>query len=156
MCHQKSPTFFSLAFTERPHFYQLSPNDPLFLTNSLWPEDPDTSLSFKDPSFSHLIVKQVTSCGKKIWIFENIDKFDEMLRNFGPFWRWKPPFWMHFTERPPIFVGFVTERPPFWCNLSPKDPYIWGAWWHSYVIFICECPPGNPMTHGLFLICFQL
>ena len=48
---------------------------------------------------------------------------------------------MHFTERPLIFVRSVTERPPFWQNLSLKDPYIWGAWWHSYITFICECPP---------------
>ena len=36
------------------------------------------------------------------------------------------------------------KDPLFWCNLSPKDPYIWGAWWHSYVTFICESPPLVP------------
>ena len=80
----KRPYFFSLAFSESPppNLYQLSPNDPLVLTNSLSPEDPDTSLSLKDPSFSHLIVKQVTMFGKKIGFLENFDKFDEMFRNF--------------------------------------------------------------------------
>ena len=74
--------------------------------------------------------------------FKNFDIFDEMF-NFWPF-ALKALFLMHFTERPPNFVHFVTERPLFWHNLSQKDPYIWGAWWHSYVTFICECSPPPP------------
>ena len=68
----------------------------------------------------------------------------EIFGHFGPE---SPYFLMHFTERPPIFVHFVTERPPFLPNLSPKDPYIWGAWWHSYVTFICECLPRELFLH---------
>ena len=60
MCHQKDPPFFRSLSLKDPHFYQLSPNDLLFLTKSLSPKDPDTSLSLKDPSFLNLIVKQVT------------------------------------------------------------------------------------------------
>ena len=89
MCPAKRPYFFRSLSPKDPHFYQLSPNDPLFLTNSLSPKDPDTSLSLKDPSFSHLIiVKQVTIFGQKKkkkkngFFFENFDKYDEMLRNF--------------------------------------------------------------------------
>ena len=86
MCHQKDPTFFRSLSPKDPHFFQLSPNDPLFLTNSLSPKYPDTSLSLKGPSFLHSLVKQVTIFGKKFGFFENLDKFDEMLRNFWPFW----------------------------------------------------------------------
>ena len=113
MCHQKDPTFYRSLSLKDPHFYQLSPNDPQFLTNSLSSKDPDTSLSLKDPSFSHSTVKQVTIFGKKNWFFKNFDKFDEKLRNFWPFWPWKTPFFRYFTKRPPIFEHFVTERPPF-------------------------------------------
>ena len=51
MCHQKDPTFFRSLSPKDPHFYQLSPSDPLFSTNSLSPKDPDTSLTLKDPHF---------------------------------------------------------------------------------------------------------
>ena len=57
-----------------------------------------------------------------------------MLRNFWPFWPWKPIF----------LDAFPWKTPFFWCNLSRKDPYIWGAWWHWYVTFICECLPPPP------------
>ena len=85
----KRPYFFRSLSPKDPHFYQLSPNDPLFLTNSLSPKDPDTSLSLKDPSFSHWIVKQVNSWPKQNWIFKNFDKFDEMSKHFWPFWPWR-------------------------------------------------------------------
>ena len=96
MCHQKDPTFFRSLSPKDPHFYQLSPKDPLFLTNSLSPKDSDTSLSLKDPSFSYLIVKLLRIFGKKIGFFENLTKFDEMLRNFWPFWPKKPLFFDAF------------------------------------------------------------
>ena len=148
----KRPYFFSLAFTERPPFSPTFTQWPLFLTNSLSLKDPDTSLSLKDPSFSHLIVKQVTIFGKKkIGIFENFDKFDEMLRNFWPFWPWKPLFWMHFTERPPIFVGFVTERPlhlrclvalvrHFYMWVPSPPPRIPWPMVCSWFVFSCNTP----------------
>ena len=125
MCYQKDPTFLRSLSPKDPHFYQLSPNDPLFLTNSLSPKDPDTSLSLKDPSFLHN------------------DKFDEMLRIFfGHFGPESPLFFDAFHWKTPYFCVLCHwKTPPFWRNLSPKDPYIWGAWWHSYVTFICECPP---------------
>ena len=98
--------------------------DPTFF-RSLSPKDPHFyQLSPNDPLF-----------------FENFDIFDEMMRNFLPFWPWKPLFLMHFTERPLFLCTVSLKDPLFWHNLSPKDPYIWGAWWHSYVTFICECPP---------------
>ena len=86
MCHQKDPTFFRSLSPKDPHFYQISPNDPLFLTNSLSPKYSDTSWSLKGPSFSHSVVKQVTIFGKKFGFLENFNKFDEMLRNLWPFW----------------------------------------------------------------------
>ena len=79
MCHQKDPTFFCLLSPKDPHFHQLSPNDPLFLTNSMSPKDPDTSLSLKVPSFLHLIVKQLEwQFSAENWIFQ---KFIQIWRN---------------------------------------------------------------------------
>ena len=74
MCHQKDPIFSRLLSPTDPHFYQLSPNDPLFLTNSLLSKDPATSLSLKDPSFSHLIVTTSDNFQQKIGFFENLTK----------------------------------------------------------------------------------
>ena len=113
MCNQKTLHFFRSLSPKDPHFYQLPPDDPLFLTNSLSSKDPDTSWSLKDPSFSHLIVKQVTIFGKKFnfsKISTNLTKCWEIFGHFGPESLY---FLMHFTERPHIFVCFVTERPPF-------------------------------------------
>ena len=123
--HPMTPMFNKLLVTERPWHIFVTQRPPIFAFNS------QTSDNFQ----------------QKIGFFENFNKFDEMLRNFWPFWPGKPPFFMHFTERPSIFECFVTERPLFWRNLSPKDPYICGAWWHSYVTFKCECPP--PPRDGL-------
>ena len=122
MCHQKDPTFFRSFSPKDPHFYQLSPNEPLFLTNSLSLKDSDTCLSLKDPSFSHLIVKQVTIFGNKLdfsKILTNLTKCWEIFGLFGPE---SPYFLMHFTERPPIFACFVTERPPFLMQFVTKRP----------------------------------
>ena len=113
MCHQRDPTFFRSLSPKDPPFYQLSPNDPVFLTNSLSPKDPDTSLSLKDPSFWHLLVKQVTIFCKKIDFFANFDRFDKMLRNFLAI----------LTLKVPIFWCISLKDPLFWRNLSPKDPY---------------------------------
>ena len=138
------PYFFLSLSPKDPHFYQLSPNDPLFLTNSLSLKDPDTS-SLSLPLVSLLIFAD--NFRQKIGFFVNFNKFDEMLRNFWPFRPWKPLFFDAFHWKTPIFVRFVTERPIFWRNMSPKDPYIWGTWWHSYVTFICECPPPSPREY---------
>ena len=141
MCHQKDPTFFRSLSPKDPHFYHLSPNDPLFLKNSLAPKDPDTSLSLKDPSFSHL-----TTNFTKCW---------EIFGHFGPE---SPYFLMHFTERcislkDPLFLYALSLKDPFfWRNLSPKDPYIWGAWWPSYVTFICECPPPPGVNEAICIL----
>ena len=79
--------------------------DPTFF-RSLSPKDPHFyQLSPNDPLF-----------------FENFDIFDEILKNFWPFWPWKPLFLMHFTERPPIFVRFVTQRPPFLTQFVTERP----------------------------------
>ena len=140
---KKTLLFFRSLSPKGPHFYQLSPNDPLFLTNSLSPKDPDTSLSLKDPSFSHLIVKQVTIFGKKKWIYRKFRQIWRKVEKFLAILALKAPFFfMHFTKRT-LFLGALSLKDPlFWRNLSPKAPCIWGAWWHSYVTFICECPRG--------------
>ena len=70
MCHQKDPTFFA-------HFHQLSPNDPLFLINSLSPKEPVTSLSLRPFIFAFNNQNKWQFLAKNL-IFR---KFDEMLRN---------------------------------------------------------------------------
>ena len=143
--------FFSLAFTERPPFLPTFTQwPPIFDKNSLSLKDPDTSLLIKDPSFSHLIVKQVTIFGKKLdfskkfWqIWQNVEKFLAILALKAPI------FWC-ISLKDPLFWGALSLKDPlFWRNLSPKDPYIWGVWWHLYVTFICECPPGVVLWRSL-------
>ena len=115
-------------------------------------KDPDTSLSLKDPSFSHLIVKQVTIFGKKLdfsQIWWNVEK---ILAIFPE----SPYFWMHFTESPLFLCALSLKDPLFWHNLSSKDAYIWGAWWHSYITFICECPPPPRYKRWLAQNYFQI
>ena len=115
-CATKKTLLFSFAFTERPPFLPTFTQWPLYLTNSLSPKDPDTSLSLKDPSFSHLKVKQVTIFSRKkkrffrkfrqIW--RNVEKF---LAIFYAIHRQTPIFVRFVTERPPFLTQFVTERP---------------------------------------------
>ena len=65
-----------------------------------------------------------------------------MLRNF---WPWKAVFFGCTSLKTRYFCTLCHwKNPLFWRNVSPKDPHIWGAWWHSYVTFICECPPRDP------------
>ena len=144
MCHQKDPTFsHALAFTERPPFLPNFTQWPPIFNKLLVTERPDTSLSLKDPSFLHLIVKQVTIFGKKLdfsKISTNLTKCWEIFGHFGP----KSPYFLCISLKDPLFLCTLSLKDPlFWCNLSPKNPYIWCAWWHSYVTFKFECiPPG--------------
>ena len=101
--------------------------DPTFF-RSLSPKDPHFyQLSPNDPLF-----------------FENFNIFDEMLRNFWPFWPRKPLFSMHFTERPPIFVRFVTQRPPFFdaiCHRKTPTSEVLGGTRTS--LSYVSAPPGH-------------
>ena len=149
MCHQK--IFFTRFQRKTRHLYQLSPNDPLFfmflklfnklLVTSHWKTLTHLCHS-KTPQF------RIEKSNQRHWIFHKkigfFDKFDEMLRNFWPFWPWKPLFFYAFHWKT-IFVCLVTERPHFWRNLSPKDPYIWGACLVALVHhFHMWVPPGVP------------
>ena len=109
MCHQKDPTFFRSLSPKDPHFYQLSPNDPLFLTNSLPPKDPDTSLSLKDHSFSNWIVKQVTISGKKMGFLTNLTKVEKFLAIL----LWKPLFFSCISLKDPLFLCACHWKTPF-------------------------------------------
>ena len=109
----EKPYFFSLAFTDRPPFLPTFTQCPLLLTNSLSPKDPDTSLSLKDPSFSHLIVRQVTIFSKKF-------DFSNISTNLTKFWE----IFGHFGPESPYFLIHFTERPPFLWALSLKDPFL--------------------------------
>ena len=80
-------------------------------------------------------------------------KFRQLRRNVEKFLAilaLKAPIFWCISLKDPIFLCTLSLKDPlFWRNLSPKDPYIWGAWWHSYVTFICECPP--PVLFILFV-----
>ena len=78
----------------------------------------------------------MTPCFSKILTF--LMKCWEIFGHFGPESTY---FWCISLKDPLFLCALSLKDPLFWCNLSPKDPYIWGAWWHSYVTFICECPP---------------
>ena len=61
----KDPTFFARFHRKTPIFTNFHPMTPIF-NKLLVTRDPDTSLSLKDPSFSPLVVKQVTIFGNKL------------------------------------------------------------------------------------------
>ena len=142
----KRPYFFSLAFTERPPFLPTSTHWPPILNKLLVTERPWHIFVTQRPLIFVFNSQASDNFMQKNRFFENFVKFEEMLRNFWPFWPWKPLFFMHFTERPPFLCALSLKDPFFWRNLSPKDPYIWGAWWHSYVTFTCECPPRSLLS----------
>ena len=109
----KRPYFFRWLSPKDPHFYQLSLNDPLFLTNSLLPKGPDTSLSLKDPSILHLIVKQVTIFGKKL-----------IFRKFPLIWRNVEKFFAILALKAPIFDAFHWNTPYFCALCHWKIPFF--------------------------------
>ena len=85
-----------------------------------------------------------------------------IFRKFQHFWWNVEKFLAILTLKAPIFwcislkdllflCALSLKDPLFWHNLSPKDPYIWSAWWHSYVTFICECPPPPGTSRSIFL-----
>ena len=88
----------------------------------------------KTPIFTNF--HPMTPCFSKILTF--LTKCWEIFGHFGPE---SPYFWCISLKDPLFLCPLSLKDPLFWRNLSPKDPYIWGAWWHSYVTFICECPP---------------
>ena len=47
----------------------------------------------------------------------------------------KDPRIFNLSPKDPLF---------FWLHLSPKDSYVWGAWWHLYVTLIYNSPPPQP------------
>ena len=76
--------------------------------------------------------------------FENFDIFDEMLRNFWPFWSWKPLFFNAFHWKTPYFCALCQWKTPFFdviCHRKTPTSEVLGGM-HSYVTFICECPLG--------------
>ena len=77
-------------------------------------------------------------------ISTNLTKCWEIFGHFGP----ESPIFDALHLRDPLFLCTLSLKDTlFWRNLSPKAPCIWGAWWHSYVTFICEYPPRMDMWH---------
>ena len=50
---------------------------------------------------------------QKIGFFENLEKFDEMLRNFWPFWPGKAPILDAFHWKTPYFCALCHWKTPF-------------------------------------------
>ena len=121
MCHKKDSHFLS----------PLSPNDPLVYV--LPPLDPHL-LSIKDPQFLILSPKH-----------HHFNYLAQTLISH----KLKPGFkgfiacdFTTFSLKDPVIFDLSPKDPLFfWLLLSPKDPYVWGAWWHLYVTLIYECPP---------------
>ena len=110
----KRPYFFSLAFTQDLHFYQLSPNDPLYiLTNSLSPKWPWHIFVTQRPLIFAFNSQTSDNFRQKIGLFDNFDKFDEMLRSFWPFWPWKPLLFDAFRWKTPYFCALCHWKTPF-------------------------------------------
>ena len=56
----------------------------------------------------------------------------EIFGHFGP---GSPYFWCISLKDPLFLCAWSLKDLLFWRNLSSKDPYMWGAWWHSYVTY---------------------
>ena len=95
-CATKKTLLFSLAFTERP---------PFLPTFTQWPPIFNKLLVTERPW--HIFVTQ------RPLIFAFNDKFDEMLRNFSPFWPWKPLFFDAFQWKTHYFCAFCHWKTPF-------------------------------------------
>ena len=116
------------SVTQRPSISDLSPKDPQFLI-----------LSPKNHHFNYLAqtlishnnwsqdFKGFTACGQLDVVY-SINLWFE-----GNTLSLKDPRIFDLSPKDPLF---------FWLLLSPKDPYVWGAWWHLYVTLIYECTPG--------------
>ena len=73
------------------------------------------SLSPKDPHFYQLSPNDPL-------FFENFDIFDEMLRNFWPFWPWKPLFFDAFLWKTPYFCALCHWKTPFFTQFVTERP----------------------------------
>ena len=132
----KRPYLFSLAFTERPQFLPTFTQWPPIFNKLLVTERPWHIFVTQRP----LIFAFNSQTSENYWIFR---KFRQMWRNVEKVLAIlalkAPIFWCISLKEP--LCALSLKDPLFWRNLSPKDPYIWGAWWHSYVTFVCECSP---------------
>ena len=57
----------------------------------------------------------------------------------------KDPIIFDLSPKDPLFFGLL---------LLPKDPNVWGAWWHLYLTLIYECPlRGVRVWECAFMMC---
>ena len=117
-CHvpPKRPYFFFARFHQKtPILPTSTQRSPIFKRNSLSPKNPDTSLSLKDPPFSHLIVKQVPIFGKKLDFSKILTNLTKCWEIFRPFWPWKPLFFDAFHWKTPYmyFCALCHWKTPF-------------------------------------------
>ena len=121
--HQiKKTLLFSLDFTERPPFLPTFNQWPPIFNKFLVTERPWHIFVTQDPSFPHLIVKQVTIFGQRLdfsQISTNLTKCWEIFGHFGP----ESPYFLCNSMKGHLFLcTFSLKDPPFRLNLSPKDP----------------------------------
>ena len=92
---KKTLLFFARFHRKTPYFTDFHPMTPgfnkLLVTERPW----------------HIFVTQ------RPLIYAFNDKFDEMLRNFWPFWPWQPLFFYAFQWKTPYFCALCHWKTPF-------------------------------------------
>ena len=112
MCHQKRPYFFSLALTERPPFLPTFTQWPPIFNKLLVTKGPWHIFVTKRPLIFAFNSQTSDNFRQKNWIFRKFYKFDAMLRNFCPFWLWKPLFFDAFHWNTPFFDAICHRKTP--------------------------------------------
>ena len=115
MCHQKDPTFFARFHRKTPIFTNASFTQWTPILNKLLivTERPWHIFDTQRPLIFTFNSQTSDDFWQKIWFFENFDNFDEMLRNFLPFWPWKPLFFDAFHWKTPYFCALCHWKTPF-------------------------------------------
>ena len=136
---KKTLLFFARSHRKTPIFTNFHPMTPIF-NKLLVTEIPWHIFVTQRPLIFAFSSQTSDNFRQKIWIFRkfrrNVEKFLAILALKAAI------FWCFSLIDPLFWCALSLKDPLFWRYLSPKDPYIWGAaWWHSYVTFICECPP---------------
>ena len=133
-CATKKTLLFSLAFTERPPFLPTFTLWPLFFDKLLSPCHRKTLI------LAHFNSQTSDNFPQKNWIF---GKFRQIWRNVEKplaILVLKTPIFRCISLKDPLCTLSLKDI-LFLRNVSPKDPYIWCAWWHSYVTFMMWVPP---------------
>ena len=153
MCHQKRSPFFKPALTQWSLGLCVATHRPPIFCLS---KTPISDLSNEDPQF--LILPPKTHHFN--YLAQTLISHNNWSQDFKGFIAcgqldvlYSINLWFEGNSADPCFTTLSLKDPIifdlspkdplfFWLLLSPKDPYVWGAWWHLYVTLIYECRPG--------------